>query len=57
MTTRITQFKKSLPAHSPQNGLSSATISWATAEEMHQEYVDNPDALKIDTTSGIVSNR
>lgn len=53
MTTRNSQFKKSLPTNVPQNGLTSAPISWATAEEMHQEYIDNPDALKIETTSGV----
>lgn len=53
MTARITHFKKSLPAHTPQNGLSSAPISWTLAEEMHQEYVENPDAMKIETPSGV----
>lgn len=53
MTARNSQFKKSLAPNTPQNGLSSAPISWTLAEELHQEYTQNPDALKIETPSGV----
>lgn len=53
MTTRTTQFKLNTASENPQNGLKSAHITWATADEMQQEYVDNPDALKIETPEGV----
>jgi hypothetical protein len=53
MTTRTSQFKLNTESENPQNGLSSAPITWTIVDEMQQEYADNPDAMKIETPTGI----
>jgi hypothetical protein len=53
MTTRTSQFKLNKASENPQNGLSSAPIAWTVVNDMQQEYADNPDAMKIQTPTGI----
>jgi hypothetical protein len=53
MTLRNSQFKSNTESENPQNGLSSVFIPWTKAEEMRDEYLDNPEALKIETPDGI----
>jgi hypothetical protein len=49
---RLSEFMKNDDFEIRQKRIRSGIIPWVIAKEMHEEYLENPDAFMIETPKG-----
>jgi hypothetical protein len=50
---RQSEFMKNDDIEIRQKRIRSGIVPWVIAKEMHEEYLENPDAFKIETPEGV----